>query len=724
MGILFKEGNRKKEKILLFFSAIFLCILTAVLCYMSEAANKVVINEVCTNNFSIICDEEGNYSDYVELYNPAVFPVSMTGFSLSDNRNELQKCSLESILIPAKGYLIIWLDGADINRVGHAGFKLSREGEKIYLSNKYGRITDCIKVPSLTYNTVFARENDGMAIWERQVPTAGSTNNTAEEILEKKLNEPSFSRESGFYADSFALEMTAGEDEIIYYTLDGSEPTIDSIQYKEPILITDASNNDNIFSARDDLMAVMEYIPEFKVDKATVVRAAAYDPEREKISESITKTYFVGFDTKEEYNGYGVLSMVTDPDNLFDGKTGIYGNGDALEEYKEKAGIKDGEVPGEYVDEDGNTHYMYMSTNAYNAGKEWEREAEIMYFDEEHELKLSQGVGIRISGESTRNASQKSFNIYARDIYDKENILTYDFFDQMEYSSIKLRNGGSDHQGSKIYDAFLQSLAKGRSVSVQESRPCVVFLNGEYWGIYNIRERYKEEYFLNHYGVSANNIWMIDSGHTSIGSWDAWNDYDSMLKFISENDMADEENYAKACEMIDMQSFIDWYCMQLYINNNDVGFDKNIALWRSIRKDSGEYEDGRWRFMLYDLDGALGNPKDNTFQDSEWWKKDFNLMDEGMVKSLMKNSSFRKQFRETFIEISETVFSYDTIHEKLVCWKEQYEMQTVKSHQRFISSEIMAEDYDNYIEQIDNFFKQRKQYILQYLEEELRSIDT
>lgn len=709
-----------QKRFFLILSSVILCILTAALCYCTEAAEHVVINEVCSNNFSVICDEEGNYSDYVELYNPAFLPVSMTGFSLSDSSNELQKCSLESVIIPAKGYFMIWLDASDENIVGHASFKLSREGEKVYLSNKYGEITDCADVPKLSYNTVFARENDGLEIWKIQTPTAGETNETAETVLEEKQKEPEFSAESGFYETPFTLEITADKDKLIFYTLDGSAPTIDSKQYTGPLLITDAGGNENVYAARTDLTAVMEYVPSFKVDKATIVRAMVYDPDSNTVSGSVTKTYFVGFGAKKEYDGYGIISLVTDPDNLFDSQTGIYGNGAALEEYKKAAGLKGGKVPETYEDEDGNIHYMYMSTNAYYTGKEWEREAELTYFDEEHALRLSQGVGIRISGESTRNAAQKSFNVYARDIYDKNKILTYDFFENGKYSSIKIRNGGTDHEGSKIYDAFLQSLAEDRDVSIQESRPCVVFLNGEYWGLYNIRERYKEDYFFNHYGINANNIWMIDSGAISIGSWEAWNDYNEVLQFIAENDMTDEENYARACELIDMQSFIDWYCIQLYINNDDTSFDKNIALWRSIRIGDGKYEDGRWRFMLCDLDGAIGDPRDNTFEDSEWWKQDFDLMDEGMIKSLIKNEDFKKQFKESFIEIADTVFHYDKVHEELEKWKEEYKIQVVKSHQRFLAEQTNEKEYDSYIEYIDNFFKERRNYIVPCLEKELK----
>ncbi len=704
---------------LLLVSCACLCSMAGWICYSAEAANHIVINEICSNNFSVICDDNGRYSDYVELYNPALVSVSLTGFSLSDNEKELKKCSLDSVILPPKSYMLIWLDGTDGDTVGHASFRISSRGESIYLSNKEGVIIDSVTAPNMDYNTVFARAEDGRDTWRRQTPTAGAPNETGEILPEAVLKKPEFSVKSGFFDEPVQLEITAGQNEIIYYTLDGSEPTTDSLIYEEPLIIRDASPNDNIYSARMDLMADMKYMPAFKVDKAVVVRAAASTEDGSRVSETVTETYFVGFNEKRDYDGYPILALTTDPNNLFDPEIGIYGNGNALKEYDEAAGLVNGEVPDVYTDEAGDTNYRYMSTNAYNAGKEWEREANLIYFDENHEERFKQKAGIRIAGQSTRNASQKSFNLYARDIYDGQKSFSYNFFEDMEYSSVKLRNGGTDHQRSKIYDPFLQSLAENRDVSIQDSKPCVVFLNGEYWGIYNIRERYKEDYFSNHYGIKENNIWMIDSGADSIGGYDAWNNYNDMICFISENDMTNQKNYERACELIDIQSLIDFYCIHLYIDNNDVGFDKNISLWRSIRSGGEGYEDGRWRFMLYDLDGALDSFENNTFVESEWWKEDFGLLDEGIIRSLLKNQDFKKQFIDTFIEIADENFDYEVVHEKLWQWKEQYETQVIKSHQRFIAADVGIEEYNEYINHIDNFFKERRKFILAYLEKEM-----
>lgn len=700
-SLLGKIGN-KAVILLIFLTLSGLCALAGVLCYSAEASNHVVINEVCSNNFAAAKDENGNYADYIELYNPASVPVSLTGFSLSDSETELQKCTLDTVMIPAGGYYTVWMDGSDGSNVGHTEFKLSKTGEPIYFSNNHGRIIDTVEVPELTYNTVYARKEDGAGTWERQTPSQGASNNEALQVWKVEGEKPTLSVEGGFYEEAFELIISAEAGKTIYYTLDGSVPTPESLKYEKPILISDITKKANVHAARNDLAVQMEYIPDFPVDKATVVRAISYDSDRHVVSEIATETYFVNYEEKTDYEGYAVISLITDPDNLFDDEYGIYGNGKKVAHM-----LANGEEP------------TYLDSNAMNAGKEWEREAVIQYFDEKHTLQMSQGVGIRISGQSTRSAAQKSFNVYARDIYDEKAVFEYDFFENMSYSTIKIRNGGTAHAESKIMDGFLQYLAAGRKVSTQTSRPCVVFLNGEYWGLYNIRERYKEEYFKNHYGINEGNIWMLDAGAMSIGSYDAWNAFDEVTKFISENDMTVSENYEKACELLDIESLIDFYCINLYIDNTDMAFDKNMGVWRSIQIGDHEFEDGKWRFMLYDLDGAMDAPDNNTFANSEWWKEDFDLMDEPIIKSLMQNETFKQQFYDTFLEIAETTFSYERVHEELMKWKEIYSAQAVKSHQRFLSADITEEDYDGYIARIDDFFKRRPDYIIGYLEEEL-----
>lgn len=712
-----KTARRRTAAYVLVLSAgIFAAVMWYV--YKETAQDRIVLNEACSNNFSVICDEDGVYSDYVELYNPGDEAVSLEGFFLSDDRKALHKHSLEGIVVPAGGYAVIWLDGSQAGAADHASFGLSRDGDGLYLSDQEGKLLDYVMIPALSYNTSYARTKDGTDQWERMTPTPGMENAGGQALSAVTLEEPVFSVESGFYEEDFLLTLKAQGNGQIYYTLDGSEPDADSLLYQGPIPIGDASLNENVYAKRTDLAPSSAWAPSEKVDKATVVRAVCCDPDKNRISRIVTKVYFVGFSQKEEYDGMPVLSLVSDPYNLFDPEYGIYTNGVTLEEYKEKGGLVDGELLENFVSAGGTMYHRYMASNAYYRGKEWERESNITYFDDMHAFCFSQDAGIRISGQSTRGAPQKSLNIFGRDIYSDTAVFPYSFFPGTAYSTFKLRNGGSENRGSKIMDAFLQSLAAGRDISVQASMPCVVFLNGEYWGIYNIRERYKEEYLSNHYGVSQDNVWIIDSGTASAGGAEAMEAYEQMIAFVSSNDMSLDENYQTACALLDVQSLIDFLCVNFYIDNTDLSFTQNMALWRTREAEDNGYGDCRWRWMVFDVDGALNAYDSNTFSTSEWWQEDFDLLDEPLISGLMANAQFRRQFCLTFMDIANVNYSYERVHEGLSEWKERYETQVIKSHRRFFEEDFGEADYEALIEAMDDFFKNRYPFITACLADE------
>lgn len=715
--------NLSVRKIRMWGAAAVLVGLTAVFgiaagIYRREtAASHVVINEVCSSNFSAQADENGEYPDYAELYNPLPYEVRLDGLYLSDNEKHLKKSPLNGVTVPAGGRTLIWLDDSGAGGT-HGSFKLSKDGDSLFLSDEAGEILDSMNVPALSYNTSYGRLGDGQAKQGRMTATPGLSNADGEPLFERAGKEPVFSAESGFYEEGFFLTMEAEEGMEIYYTLDGSEPSTDSFLYEEPVRIEDAGSRENIYAARTDLSPTNSYTPDFPVDKGTVVRAIAYDPEKETVSDIKTASYFVGFSEKEDYDNMAVLSLVTDPDNLFDAETGIYGNGAAFERYQELGGLQDGQLLDSFTDADGELHHRYMASNAFNKGKEWEREATIAFFDEAHAWQFTQDVGIRISGQSTRGAAQKSMNLYGRDIYDENTVFPYEFFDGMEYSSIKIRNGGSDNARSKIMDAMLESLVTDRDVSTQASRPCVVFLNGEYWGVYNIRERYGEEYLANHFGVGKNNVWLVDSGSADIGGSEAASAYEAMLS-LGGYDLTDPTNYALAESMIDLQSLIDFYCINHYIDNMDLGFGQNMALWRTIWQENEEEGDTRWRWMIFDVDGSMTGWDNNTFENSEPWDAEQSLMDEPLMDALMKNDAFRRQFALSFMDIANTCFDYGRVHKIVEEWRQTYRTQVTRSHQRFFSADFTEADFDEYLDGMDEFFRKRFDYIVPSMAREL-----
>lgn len=683
---------------------------------MGVEQDDIVINEVCSRNFSVAKDMSGKYTDYIELYNRGNEEVFLDDYCLSDDRKNLLKYSLQGESIGPKQYLLVWLNGNDDLEKERTGFRISGEGESIFLSKKQEeQIVDSVSVPKLKYDSSFGRMEDGKPSWSQMTATAGSSNQKATLLPTVSLEEPDFSVESGFYESGFSLKMTCRFGETIYYTLDGSTPTTDSLVYKKPILIEDASNQENVYAARKDLSPTRDYTPDFKVDKATVVRAVSYNKRQRVFSDVKTAVYFVGFDNRSEYDSFPIISLVTDPSNLFDREKGIYTNGITLEKYKEDGGEVDGELLGGFEDAEGNYRMLYEATNAFRAGKEWERESVFSFFDEEHQYQFSKNVGIRIAGASTRATPQKSLNVYTRDIYDKEVGFPIEFFEGYPSTTIKLRNGGNHNAGMKIIDAFVESFVKDRAVSTQDSRPAIVFLNGEYWGIYNIRERYQEEYLQTHFGVSPDNVWMMDGTEPRVGGEEARSAYEYLYAMATECDLSYDDVYEMVSDLIDIQSLIDYTCINLFLDNRDVARDQNTSLWRSIEASGEDYQDGKWRWMLFDLDEAI-EPYDDSMNPGEWMQE-YNLMQDPVVQGFLANEGFRKQFCISFMDIANHNYAYEKVHKELTNWDQVYKEQIVKNHQRFFDEEYRESDFEKDILFMDDFFARRFPFVMEALKE-------
>lgn len=681
--------------------------LAAVICGYGKTPD-IVVNEVCSNNFSAGHNENGEYADCIELYNPGRYAVTLDGYFLTDDEKEPEKYSLEGLVVPAKGYTLVWLDK-------ECGLRISKDGDRIFLADaNRGIYLDQAVIPKLSYDTSYGRVEDGKAKWSIMSPTLGSANDEASLLPAVSLEKPVFETESGFYEEAFSLHLYSRSGEKIYYTLDGSEPDKDSFVYEEPLWIADNSGEENRYASRSDLTPTKSYIPDFPVDKAVVVRAMCYNPATGQASDIVTQTYFIGYRQRTEYAQMPVISLTADPGDLFDNQTGIYGNGAKYEEYLAGGGRKDGEILDQYLDENGETKFRYMASNAFEEGREWERKAVIAYFDENRSHIFTQSVGIRIAGNSTCGAPQKSLNVFARDIYEDGESLPYDFFGEgYAYSSIKLRNGGGNTDKVKFLDAFLEEASRKRNISIQGARPCVVFLNGEYWGIYHIRERYDAQYPAARFGLEPDGVMVVKAGNAVTAPKETLTAYQYMIDVVTECELVYDDTYALASSLVDIQSLIDYCCIHLYLDNRDVAFGYNTALWRTVQEGTA-YSDGKWRFMLYDMDDCIF-PDSNVWDGRENWMAEHPLLNEPAVLSLLENESFRRQFCISFMDIANETFSYERMHSMLAEWGSLYERQIVKDHKCFYDSAYSREDFWQEVAAMDDFFKGRFGFAMESL---------
>lgn len=559
-----------------------------------------------------------------------------------------------------------------------------------------------------------------------------------------------FSRESGYYASSFDLTIEADGVNQILYTLDGSDPVeggsstkvysgsvkVDNLKGKNVVL----STNDNAGKFTVDGWANVPSAS--KLDRATIVRAVGIKEDGTKTRVS-TKTYFINNDIKKAYNGCAVMSIVTDKSNLLDDLTGIYVRGSRYDSQN-----------------DSSDEALKAYANFMQSGKEWERAAHMEFFDGDNTALVSTGVGIRIHGGYSRRNQQKSLNIYFRKDYDygDKNLKGYELIPDAtvayddekgeycndtlkKYADVMIRNGGNDSDITKFQDVFIQGMVTDKNFTTQGSRPCMVYLNGEYWGLYNLTEKYSDKYIQNKFGVDNNNIiaykeFELDEGEDPDGA--ALNE----LLALGDLDMTKAENYKKFTDLVDVDSFIDYYATEIYINNNDWWSgcnaktpNNNIMFWRvadpalEVNEDGSvnPYADGKWRYMLYDTEWSMGlygsreaGAEYDSFKyhalgipDPQYSTDNGRTEANGskLFTAVYKNPDFKKQFITAFLDIRNYNFNYKRSVSALEALSDIYSPLMEKHKVRWNNGNI-----SDGVNKMKNFLKTRETYSLTMLE--------
>lgn len=694
----------------------------------AAAKSNVTINEICPKN-SIYTAPDGNCYDWIELYNPTGSSVDLSGWGLTDKQATPYQFTFASgTTIGANQRLVVFCDSkAAETNTSYAPFGLSTGGETLILTDKNGTTVDTVTFGSMADDTAYGQYPDGSG--EFYVLNGTPSNQNAAPEGSNAVQTPGFSAESGFYNNSFQLSISAPQGTTVYYTLDGSNPTTESEKYVSPITVNDMTANPNVYSARTDISASEVEAPTENVDKAAIVRAIAVDSQG-RTSEIITKTYFIGTTNTSYYKDMKVVSLVTDPDNLFDYEKGIYVKGKVYDDNYSNTGGAAG--PGGWGGGFGGGFGAFqpwaMEANYTQKGREWEREASFELF-ENGESVLSQNVGIRIKGAASRSTPQKSFNIYARNEYGKD-VLEYDFFDGTatkakngkkidKFDSITIRNGGNDNSAAFFRDSINQQLVADRDFAMQASSECLVFIDGEYWGIYQITEKVSDDFIKSHYGIDKSDVAIIKNSELEEGTDQDLNDWNNIISKCANSDMTNTANYEEFCNKVDVQSFIDYFSAQIYWCNGDWPHN-NLAVWRSNVVDaSNEYSDGKWRMFLFDTEystGLYGGTETAVSTDV------FNRMSSGFnaseigraVASLLKNPEFKKQFALTFMDIANNNFSQENTKSIIDKFKNTYGQYILDNYKRFYSVSLgdakgeqkLRTEYDT----ITSFFNNRLSY--------------
>lgn len=468
----------------------------------------------------------------------------------------------------------------------------------------------------------------------------------------------------------------------IFYTLDGSPPSPQSLLYtKEGTLLI----KDN-----------------------TIIKAALFKNDKQ-LSDVVYKNYLINFKSD-----LAIITLSTDPRNLWDKEIGIY-----------VSGINPAKP-----------NYLQRDNN-------WKRSAELSFFENGQEI-FSRNVNIKITGGSSAAFPQKSFNIYFNNSSSDNNSINYQIFPQnstLNFNSLKLRNSGNDWYSTLIRDCLMQELLRGHSdLDLQACRPAVLILNGQYWGIYNIREKYNENYFVNKYSdykldskkiiiaSTANEPGKIGYPIIRTKNESDGDLYLDLIKFVQDRDLSVTANYQAVVKKIDIDNFIDYNIAQMFYGNYDWPHG-NVKFWsyrNYIFDDPISIVDGRWRWLIFDTDYGFaleGTDEINSIARDDAISLDlfYKLNKEEFVfKKLFDNQKFRERFVLRYFDLLNSAFRTEQILDKIKELSGQIDNEIVRHSARWGNQTGgMFENYEDWQENIERlriFAKERPQFVMGHLE--------
>ena len=449
-------------------------------------------------------------------------------------------------------------------------------------------------------------------------------------LASAKAQEVTFSTNGGFYDEPFALTLSCTlQDKVIHYTTNGNTPTANDPVYQEPLLLGEALySHSDIFKVQNS--PDKHWICPQTVKKCIVIRAAAFDAFGNRVSPIATQSYFLqslGCDT----HGLPVMSLCVDSLALFDYETGIF-------------------VPGVHFDPDNPDH----TGNYFQTGSDWERLCNIEYYETDNQGINQQG-GLRTHGYSTRRFPQKGLKIYAREEYGKKR-FKYPFFedtDIISFKHLKVKPFQGGWNGVGCQDYICGKMVKDLNVPGLASRPMVLFLNGEYWGIYFLQEKPDERYLEDHFDVDLDDVNIIKSWGGGIDYGDNAN-YLSLYQWIEANDLSEEENYQYLSSLMDIDNFIDYEIFEIFTANLD---------WPSNNMRCWQEGNAPWRWLFFDGDACLYRLMKEfdafanaTYDGDEYYPTSAQAT--LFFRKLMENATFKAQFLSRFYELLGSTFSY------------------------------------------------------------------
>ncbi|MFV0198438.1 CotH kinase family protein [Empedobacter falsenii] len=436
-------------------------------------------------------------------------------------------------------------------------------------------------------------------------------------LFGQSLDLPEFSKESGFYDSQFELILSHKDpNTTIIYTLDGSEPDINNLdgrtyQYKKqypqypedtefqfyentlksnkytnPIVVYNRTSEPNRIANISTTFKSQPYFPSTKIDKSFVVRAKAFS--NDATSNTVTQVYFFNENTYT----LPIINFTTDDENLFGYEKGLFVAGRTFDEWRKNN-------PQTEIN-------AFTPANYWASGSESEIRLNVIYLENKIS-KLNHDAGLRNNGNGTRYLANRPFRIYAKDAYGSKN-FNHQFFKDYGYDKFKrliLRNSGQDTESTLFRDALIHKLNEHMNSETQNYQPVNTFVNGEYYGIYNIRERYDEKYFERVFGIKEDELdYLENDGIVDLGD-DKF--YNQTMNFFQNVNLESEEKFQEAITYVDEINLADYHITGIYAANFDWPQNNNVYFRKRVDYNpSAKFgQDGRWRWLVKDYDVAM-----------------------------------------------------------------------------------------------------------------------
>lgn len=581
---------------------------------------QLVISEVCSKNDRVLMDPFGHYPDWIELFNSSTEGIDLGQYHLSDRANHLNKWQLPSEELAPGAYLVLFSEGSSTGP-HYFNFRLSQAGEGLFLSQA-GDVVQSMEIPWMRADHSVGMGIDiGSGPYFYAEPTPGAANTTA--TYSGYAASPFSNVPPGLHPVSTVVQLNSTGPATVRYTVDGRDP----------------DESAPVFSAG------------IVLDSSMVIKAVAYRPGW------LRSEYFVGTYLVNEQTDLPIVSLSTHPDSLFSWEHGIY-------------------VLGPNADPE----YPHYGANY------WEERyvpTHFEFFDERQRLVFTQRVDLSIhGGRASRNMPQRPLRLTARKAYGPEE-MEYRFFPERphieRFKRLVLRNSGADFCLSEMRDGLFHQVSLHNNLDIDELafRPALVFINGRYWGLMNIRERIDEDHLHHNYGADRDDLLLMEEENISIQG-DAIH-FHELKEFIIGNDMNDPVHFAYVAEQFDLESFKDYFALEIHAGNADWP-SNNLKYWKP------SITEGKWRYLLYDLDATMGA--------AGWIPLDFDMfywilehragyIHAEIYRSLMRNDEFRRTFLNRLADLLNTALASDPFAEEAADIRERIKPEIERHFDRW-----------------------------------------